>query len=140
MNRKKFLLAWVVAFIVWFGGAYVINALLIDYSAIAHLNRPWEEELKRFPLLILADLLLMGAFVALYRRGIRTGSWVGEGVRFGILATVVSPFSLYVRVYVAQDVPVSMLVQQLSCFLLLTVLIGLIIAFIHRADGKVSGT
>jgi len=130
---KKFFIAWIGIFVVWFVGTYVVNGILIDYAPIAHLFRLWEDELKLFPVLIVADLTLTGTFVWFYAQGVESKPWLGQGVRFGLAAALLGVLPMYVRYYVAQPVPEAILMQQLVYFVILMMLMGAIVAFVYRA-------
>jgi hypothetical protein len=98
MSNKKFLIAWAVLFVVWMVGSYAVHGALLraDYMQLANLFRPEPEAAKYFPLMILAHVLLAGAFVWIYQRGRENKAWLGQGIRFGIavaLLTVGRPMS-----------------------------------------------
>lgn len=65
---NKFLLAWIVIFIVWFGGSFVVHGVLLhDDSAklqTTGLFRREAESQQFSPLMILAHVMLSGAVVA----------------------------------------------------------------------------
>jgi hypothetical protein len=135
-DTVRFLFAWILAFGLWFGGAYVINGKLIDYSQIYQLFRPWDEELKHFPELVLADLLTTGAFVGLYDRLVRrvpgAQTWWQRGVQLGLVLIPVTVVPMYLRAWVASPIPNKMLVTQLVGFGVLVLLIGVVIAGVYR--------
>ena len=58
--NTKFFIAWVVIFIVWFAGSFVVHGLLLhdDYMRSASLFRPEAEAQSYFPLMILAHVIL----------------------------------------------------------------------------------
>lgn len=130
----RFLAAWLVAFVVWFGGTYIVNTMLIDYSSMLQLYRPWEDELARYPVLILGDIILTGAFVWVYARTPRLGSWLINGLRFGLAAALLGAVPFQVRNYVSQPVPEGVLVQQLLFLTVLMLLAGLGVAAVYRRD------
>jgi hypothetical protein len=139
MNELRFGLrfcgAWVLAFVVWFAGAYVINAQLIDYMPIVQLFRPWDQELSLYPVLILADLLFTAALVWFYARSVQPRPWFGQGVRFGASVIPLSVAPMYLRYYVAQPVPAAMVIQQVVFFGVLLMMVAVIIAFVYRNSG-----
>ena len=132
MFDKKFFLAWIAAFVAWFVGTYVVNVYLIDYSAIAGLMRPWEEELQRYPVLILADLILTGSFVRFYVRGLERKPWLPQGLGFGLAAALLSAVPMSMRYFDAEPVPVAMLVQQIVYFIALMMILGALVGFLYR--------
>jgi len=62
--NKRFFIAWLVVFIVWFAGDFVVHGVLLhaDYASLANLFRREEEAQNFFPLMILAHLLMSGAW------------------------------------------------------------------------------
>lgn len=129
---KRFFVTWLVVFIVWFVAAYVINTMLVDYSSIAHLYRKWEDELKQFDVLILADLLMTGTMVWFYARGVEPKPWLAQGVRFGLAVSLLTVAPMYMRFFVALPIPTSLLIGQLVWFVIAIVLLGVVIAFAYR--------
>jgi len=68
--NKKFLIAWIVLFVVWMVGSFVVHGILLgaDYKQLAGLFRPETEAGKYFPLMIFAHVLLSAhVFVAAHR-------------------------------------------------------------------------
>jgi hypothetical protein len=82
--NKKFFIAWVVIFIAWFAGSFVVHGVLLhdDYAKLPNLFRPEAEAQKYFPLLVLAHVILAGALVWIYSRGVENGApvWPGDCV------------------------------------------------------------
>jgi hypothetical protein len=83
--NKKFLVAWLVLFVLYFVGGFVVHGVLLkaDYAATA-LMRPEAEAQKLMHLMILAHVLMAGAFVWIYARGVENKPWLGQGLRFGL--------------------------------------------------------
>ena len=67
---NKFLLAWIVVFICWFAGSYVVHGLLLhdDYAKLTNLFRAPADAQPLFPLMIVAHLMLSRAGASLRRR------------------------------------------------------------------------
>jgi hypothetical protein len=76
-TMNKFLLAWIVIFIVWFGDSFVAHGVLLhdDYARLqtTGLFRTEAESQQFFPLMILAHAMLSGlaSITALYRQPAR---------------------------------------------------------------------
>lgn len=105
--NKKFAIAWLVLFVAWFLGSFVVHGLLLrsDYMQLTNLFRAESDQQKYFPLMILAHLILSGAFVWIYARGVEAKQWMLQGVRFGFavaLLTVVPTYTIY---FVVQPMP-----------------------------------
>lgn len=68
---RKFLLGWLIVFVVWMIGSFVVHGALLnaDYTALqGKLFRAPEDEHERFALMILAHVLMSGALVWIYTR------------------------------------------------------------------------
>jgi hypothetical protein len=132
--NKRFALAWLVVFIAWFFGSFVVHGVLLhdDYMAARNLFRPEAEAQKFFPLMILAHIFLAGAFVWIYQRGVEAKPWLGQGIRFAIAVIFLTTVPLYLIYYVVQPMPGATVVKQIVFDGILIVLLGAIVAFMYR--------
>ncbi len=82
--NKKFLISWVVIFIVWMAGSFVVHGVLLDadYSGLPNLMRSEAEAQSYFHWMVLAHILMAGAFVWIYARGNEDKPWVGSSREF----------------------------------------------------------
>ena len=132
--NKRFLLAWLVLFIAWFIGSFVVHGVLLhdDYMAAKTLFRPEAESQKLFPLMILAHIILAGAFVWIYQRGVEAKPWLGQGVRYGIAVWALASLPMYLIYYVVQPMPGVTVVKQIIFDGILILILGAIVAFMYR--------
>jgi hypothetical protein len=132
--NKRFALAWLVVFIAWFFGSFVVHGVLLhdDYMAARNLFRPEAEAQKFFPLMILAHIFLAGAFVWIYQRGVEAKPWLGQGIRFAIAVIFLTTVPLYLIYYVVQPMPGATVVKQIVFDGILIVILGAIVAFMYR--------
>src|SRR5207245_10494674 len=102
--NKRFFLAWLVVFIAWFVGSFIVHGVLLhnDYAALPNLFRKEAESQNFFPLMILAHLIMSGAFVWIYARGVEAKPEVGQGVRYGIAVICLMTLPIYLSYYAAQ--------------------------------------
>lgn len=112
---KRFFVAWVVVFVVWMAGSFVVHGVLLGahYAKLPNLFRPESDAQKYFPLMILAHVILAGAFVWIDRPGREDKPVVAQELRFGLavaLLTVVPTYAIY---YVVQPMPGAMVVKQI---------------------------
>jgi hypothetical protein len=131
---KRFLVAWLIVFIAWMAGSFVVHGTLLhdDYARLPNLFRSEAEAQQHFPLMILAHVILAGAFVWIYSRGVESTPWLPQGLRFGFavaLLTVVPTYTIY---YVVQPMPGAHVVKQIVFDSVLLVLLGVIVAFAYR--------
>ena len=70
MNRR-FLSAWFAVFLGWMAGSFLIHGTLLydEYSRLPNLFRPEAESQRYFPWMLLAHVIMAGAFVWIYSRG-----------------------------------------------------------------------
>jgi hypothetical protein len=134
MFNKRFLIAWAVLFVVWFVGSFVVHGVLLgsDYKQVANLFRPESEVGKYFPLMILAHVILSGAFVWIYARGRENKPWLGQGVRFGIAIALLTIVPTYIIYYVIQPMPGATVVKQIVFDGCLIIILGVVTAFMLK--------
>ena len=132
--NKRFLLAWLVLFIAWFIGSFVVHGVLLhdDYKALSNLFRSEAEAQNFFPLMILAHISLAGAFVWIYARGVEAKPWLGQGLRYGVAIILLTTLPLYLIYYVVQPMPGAMVAKQIVFDGILVLVLGAIVAFMYR--------
>ena len=134
MFDRKFVIAWIVLFVVWFVGSFVVHGILLhaDYMQLSNLFRAEAEAGKFFPLMILAHILLAGSFVWIYQRGRENKPWLGQGVRFGIAVALLTIVPTYIIYYVVQPMPGATVVKQIVFDGCLVVILGAVAAFMLK--------
>jgi hypothetical protein len=134
--NKRFALAWLVIFIAWFIGSFVVHGVLLhgDYDALTKVNlfRKPEEAQAFFPLMILAHIFLSGAFVWIYARGVEAKPWLGQGLRFALAVIFLTTLPLYLIYYVVQPMPGATVAKQILFDGILVLILGALVAFIYR--------
>ena len=132
--NKKFLIAWVVIFVAWFAGSFVVHGILLhdDYMKLSNLFRPEADAQKFFPLMILAHVILAGAFVWIYSRGVEAKPWCPQGLRFGVAIALLAIVPTYMIYYVVQPMPGMVVVKQTVFDGILMLILGMIVAFIYK--------
>jgi len=136
MNRK-FIIAWIVIFAAWFLGSFVVHGVLLnaDYTRLGALFRAPADSQRHFPLMILAHVMLSGAFAWIYARGVEPKPWLGQGVRFGIAVAFLTTIPTYLIYFVVQPMPAETVVKQIAFDSVLMVILGVIAGWLYR-DGK----
>jgi hypothetical protein len=136
--NKKFFIAWVVLFVAWMAGGYAVHGALLheDYAKLQALFRPEAEAQKQFPLMILAHVIMAGAFVWIYSRGIEAKPWLGQGMRFGVAVALLTIVPMYIIYYVVQPIPGALVVKQIVLDSIVVVILGVIAAFLYRPSAK----
>jgi hypothetical protein len=104
-----------------------------DYLRLPNLFRTEADAQRYFPLMILAHVILSGAFVWIYSRGVEASPWLPQGIRFGLAIALLTIVPLYMIYYVVQPMPGMTVVKQIVFDGILTLILGLIAAFMYRA-------
>lgn len=136
--NKKFLIAWPVIFIVWLVGSFVVHGVLLnaDYTKLANLFRPEADAQQYMPWMILAHVIMSGAFVWIYSRGVEARPWLGQGLRFGFVIALLTIVPTYMIYYVVQPMPGAVVVKQIVCDGVLLLVLGAVVAFLYRRDNR----
>jgi hypothetical protein len=132
--NKKFVLAWIVVFVAWFMGSFIVHGLLLHsaYMQLTDLFRPEGEQQKYFPLMVLAHVILSGAFVWIYARGVEAKPWMTQGARFGLAIALLTSVPTYMIYFVVQPIPAQVVIKQILFDGVLMVILGMIVAHLYR--------
>jgi hypothetical protein len=136
--NKKFFIAWGVIFVAWMAGSFVVHGALLhdDYTKLSGLFRSEAETRPYFPLMVLAHILLAGAFVWIYSRGVEAARWLPQGIRFGVAVALLTVIPTYMIYYVVQPMPGLVVVKQIVFDGILMLILGVITAFIYRPPAR----
>lgn len=131
--NAKFLVAWLVIFILMLAGGFVIHGLLLggDYTATG-LMRSEEEAQQLMAWMLVAHVIMAGAFVWIYSRGKEPKPWLGQGLRFGLAVALLAVVPIYMIYYVVQPVPGMLAVKQIVFDTMLMLVVGAVVAFLYR--------
>ena len=131
---KRFFLAWLVVFVAWFIGSFIVHGVLLhaDYAQLSNLFRKETEAQNFFPLMILAHIIMSGAFVWIYARGVEPKPWLGQGIRYGAAIILLTTVPLYLIYYVVQPMPGATVAKQIVFDGILVLILGAIAAFMYR--------
>jgi hypothetical protein len=140
MNRKL-IVAWIVLFVAWFIGSFIVHGVLLhsDYLQLTGLFRSESDSQKYFPLMVLAHLMLSGAFVWIYARGVEARPWLAQGVRFGLAVALLTVVPTYIIYFVVQPMPAAVVIKQIIFDSILTVVLGAVVAWLYRDKAAVPG-
>jgi hypothetical protein len=136
--NKKFIIGWIVIFVAWFLGSFLIHGVLLhsDYAQLPNLFRTDADAQKYFPLMIMAHVFLSGALVWIYARGAEAKPWVAQGARFGIAVAMLTAVPNYMIYFVVQPMPGDVVIKQIVYDGVLVVVLGVIVAWIYRGAAK----
>ena len=135
---KRFFIAWLVIFIAWMAGSFAIHGVALhgDYEKLANLFRPEAEAQRYFPLMLLAHVMLAGAFVWIYSRGVEAKPWIAQGIRFGIAVAFLTVIPTYIIYYVVQPMPGATVVRQIVFDAIVVLILAAIVAFAYRDSAQ----
>jgi hypothetical protein len=136
--NKRFFIAWIVIFVAWMAGSFVVHGVLLqdDYSKLSNLFRSEADSQTYFPLMILAHVILAGAFAWIYSRGVEAKPWLPQGIRFGLAIAALTIVPTYIIYYVVQPMPGALVVKQILFDGILILILAVIAAFIYRQPAQ----
>ena len=136
--NKKFFIAWIAIFVVWMAGSFVVHGALLhdDYAKLTSLFRPEAEAQQYFPFMILAHVILSGAFVWIYSRGVEPAPWLPQGIRFGLAIALLTVVPTYMIYYVVQPMPGLLVIKQVVFDGILILILGVIVALVYRHPAR----
>jgi hypothetical protein len=136
--NKRFLAAWLIVFIAWMVGSFIVHGALLqnDYAALPKLFRSEARAQELFPLMLLAHVILAGAFVWIYSRGVEDAPWMGQGMRFGVAVALLTIVPTYMIYFVVQPIPAQTVVKQIVFDGILIVALGVLVAFLYRGTRR----
>ena len=135
--NKKFLIAWLVVFVVMMLGGMVIHGMLLqdEYMATG-LMRPEAEQEGFMAWMVLAHVMMAGAFTWIYARGVENKPWLGQGLLFGLALALFCTVPIYLIYYCVQPVPEMLVIRQIAYDLILMLVVGAVVAFLYRGQGR----
>ncbi len=135
--NKKFLIAWLVMFVLYFAFGFIVHGVLLhdDYVATG-IMRPEDQQQGMMGLMVLAHVMLAGAFTWIYARGVENKPWLGQGLRFGLAVAFLAVIPLYLIYYVVQPLPSSLVCKQIVFDTVCTLILGAVVAFLYRGQGR----
>lgn len=131
--NAKFLVAWLVIFILMLAGGFAIHGLLLgDEYAATNLMRSEQEAQQLMAWMLVAHVIMAGAFVWIYSRGKESKPWLGQGLRFGLAVALLAVVPIYMIYYVVQPQPGMLAVKQIVFDTILMLIVGAVVAFLYR--------
>jgi len=133
--NKKFLISWVVVFVVWMVGGMLVHGVWLGetYEAMTNMMRPMDEQEGLMHFMLIAHALMAAAFVWIYQRGQEDKPWMAQGLRFGVAIALLAPIPTFMIYYTVQQTPGMLAVQQSIGDSIVVVVLGLLVAFLNKA-------
>ena len=135
---KRFFFAWVVTFVVWMVGSFVVHGMLLhgDYAKLPSLFRTDADSLQYFPFMLLAHVILAGALVWIYARGAEAKPWLSQGLRFGLAVALLTSVPTYMIYYAVQPMPGMLVLEQIAFDGIHLLILGAVVAFMYRSPAR----
>jgi hypothetical protein len=129
---KRFLIAFIAAYIFMFLWGWLLNGLLLKdvYAETPDLWRSQNEMMSLFHWIIVGQALLIFAFVAIYASGF-AGGGVMAGIRLGILLEIAA-IGMRLIVYAVQPFPEKLIVYASISGLIEMIIVGAIVGAIYK--------
>ena len=89
--------------------------------------------------MVMAHVILAGAFAWIYSRGVEATPWIPQGIRFGLAIALLTVIPTYMIYYVVQPMPGLHVVKQILFDGTLILILGVIVAFIYRQSARHPG-
>lgn len=131
--NAKFLVSWLVIFVLWFlAGWGVHGALLADEYAATGLFRPEADQMRYLGWMTIAHVVMAGAFVWIYTRGKEAKPWLGQGLRYGLAIALLAAVPIYVIYYCVQPLPGMLVLRQSVYDTIVLLILGAVVAYLYR--------
>lgn len=134
MDTKKLVIAIVAGFIAQMGGNFLVHSVWLkdDYVSTAQLWRMPDEITSRIWAIAIAALVYVIGAALIYAKGIEDKPWLMQGLRFGILLTMVQAFYSNVIMWVVMPLPHELSVKMLIGDTVVAFLLALVLAALYR--------
>ena len=133
--NKKFLISWVVVFVVWMAAGVLIHGVWLGetYAAMTNIMRTEAEQMELMPVMMIAQAMVAGAFVWIYQRGQEDKPWMAQGLRFGAAVALLAPIPTFMIYYVVQQSSGMLAVQQSIGESITVLILGMLVAFLNKS-------
>jgi hypothetical protein len=127
---KKLLFAIVAAYIVLMLMNYLVHQvwLMSDYAAIPASHRSPAGIMHRFWAMAVGQFIFAALFAYIYTRGAEKKPWLVQGVRYGMLITLLTVVPTALGEYVVYIVPYQLAIKWMIAGGIQMVILGLIVA------------
>ena len=137
--NTRLIIAGVAAFLVSFLFSFVAHGMLLhaDYAQLPHLMRTDQDAMGYLPFMLLSHLIKGFAFAWVFAQGLSGGTWISQGLQYGIAMALLITVPLYLVYYAVQPMPGSLVAKQICLDSIGTILMALAVAFIYRKGSTV---
>ena len=134
MQLRKVVPAVVVGYLLMMGLGYLIHNvwLLPVYRQYAHVWRPEAVMMRNRWIMLVGQLIGVAAFTWIYTYGVEDKPWAGQGIRYGILMTLLAVVPSACAQYTVYSIPYTLAVKWMIGGGAQLVALGLVVAWFCR--------
>ncbi len=138
--HRKFLLSWLAVFVVWMLGSFAVHGAWLgaDYAAMPEMFRSEAESGAYMPYMLVGHILMAGAFVWIYQRGVEATPWMWQGIRFGLAIIFLAVVPTYLIYFAVQPMPANMVAKQILGDSILVLVLGVLVAGMNQRTAGAS--
>ena len=132
--KRKFWLSLLAVFVVNMLLSFLEHGVLLkaDYAALPNLMRTEQDSQAYFGWMLLGQFLICGAFVWIYQRGQEARPWLGQGLRFGLAAALISTVPHHFIYHAVALFPTNLMVKQVIFDIPVMLGMGVVVAWMNR--------
>lgn len=141
MKKKNFWIAVLVVWLVCLGYEYLIHAVILYnqfYQSMPTLLLLGgiEREIAwlQMSAIFLAEVIFAFFFTFIYTRGVESKSWMGQGLRYGVLIWGVAALPSNMGMYTWSRFPGKLLMWWIIYSLIEYVILGLVCAALYKTE------
>jgi hypothetical protein len=129
---KRFLLAFIAAYIFIFVWGWLLNGVLLKdvYAETPNLWRPQSEMMSLFHWIILGQALVVFSFVMIYATGFASGGVIA-GIRLGLLLEIAA-IGMRLGFYAVQPIPGKLIFCGSISGIIEMVIVGAMVGAIYK--------
>ncbi len=134
MELKKTVLAIVVGYILLVVLGFLVNSvwLMPVYQQYATVWRSESAMKHKMWVNLVGQLLFTIVFVWIYTRGVENKPWAGQGIRFGMVMTLLAVVPMACMEYTVYPIPYTLAVKWMIAGGVELIALGLVTAFFCR--------
>ncbi len=131
---KRFWLSTLVIFVLAMATDFLLHGLILhgDYALLPNLMRTEADSQHYFGWMLLAHVLIAGAFVWIYQRGKEDKPFLSQGLRFGLAVALLMVVPGYLIYYVVQPLPGLLVAKQVGFDLVRMLMLGVVVAWMNK--------
>ncbi len=135
---RQFLLATAGAFVTSLVLSFFFHGVLLapDYMTLLNVYRGPQFRPGLFAVLLAAMAIMSVALTAIYRHGREERPFLGQGLRFGLMAAGLSVIPCYLIGYAVINIPAALAIKQVVLETANVTAMAVVVAWFHRDAGK----